>query len=181
VADSTGNFIKRHPRIVGGVGLSVGCVLAAIFVPRSLQNLALGAMIVAFGMLYVWSITTLPPRPLAAPSKALTIRDQLKRNRTLYMRSVVPVAIAWIAAITLYHAPLPKWQEQGLAIGGALVVVLVGSLLVKNGLKCPHCACNFGKERIAKLGRWSMDTRGAEEIWDSCPRCSVSFDEPYNR
>jgi hypothetical protein len=179
VSDSTRNFVGRYPRIVAGSCLFVGGVLAAVFVPRSLQRLVIGTMIVAFGLVYVWTITTLPPRPLAVPGKTLTIRDQLKRNRTLYMRTFVPVALAWVVAVTLFHAPLPKWQEQGLCVGGVLVVAVVGFLLVKNGLKCPRCGSTFGKERIAKLGRWTMDTRGPEELWDACPHCGVSFDEPW--
>jgi rubredoxin len=52
-------------------------------------------------------------------------------------------------------------------------------LFIRNRLCCPRCGTDFRQERFAKLGRWSMDPRGAEELWESCPQCGVSFDEPY--
>ena len=175
--DTTRDYIRRHSKLVGGAGLFLGMVLAALFLPRSLEDVAILVLIVAFAVFYVCAEYPLP-RP-AEVGSSLTIRQQLKRTRTLFLRVLLPVVFLWIAYITLFYNRLPPLQRQALAVGVAVALMFIGSLLMRGSLHCPRCGTNFRQERIAKVGRWSMDARGTEDLWDSCPHCGVSFDETY--
>jgi uncharacterized C2H2 Zn-finger protein len=90
--------------------------------------------------------------------------------------------MAWIATFVLIGTGFPLMQGQALGIGGFAVLFAVMSLIVwlviRSRLRCPRCEADFRAERVAKLGRWSMDTRGMTELWNACPRCGVSFNDP---
>jgi uncharacterized C2H2 Zn-finger protein len=84
---------------------------------------------------------------------------------------------AWVAVVTLFVTDISKIEQQTLAVGGCLTLFLIAWLFVRNKLRCPRCGSDFRKERIAKLGRFSLDTRGAADLWDACPHCGVSFND----
>lgn len=177
--DSNREYIRRHGKLVGSGGMVLGMVLSAIFLPRSFQNVAVVGLVVAFALFYVWAEH--PLSRSAEPGNSLTIRQQLKRTRALSLRILIPVVVLWVGYVTLYCDQLPALRRQALAIGVAVALMYIWLLFMKGSLNCPRCGTNFRQERIAKFGRWSMDARGTEDIWDSCPHCSVSFDEPYSR
>jgi hypothetical protein len=93
-----------------------------------------------------------------------SIREHFKRTNALFVRIMVPIAGAWVAAITLFGTSMTKAHQQVLSIGGGVVVVLVGSLFIRNRLRCPRCGTDFRNERLAKLGRWSFDSRGSADL-----------------
>ena len=64
-----------------------------------------------------------------------------------------------------------------MTIAGLIVLEIV-ELFVKKRIRCPRCGTDFRKERLAKVGRWSLDLRMAADLWDACPHCGVSFNDP---
>jgi hypothetical protein len=173
------DWARRHVRTVAVSFLVVGMLLSAVFLPRSAQNMAVGGLVVAMGAFYAWATTTLPRRPPTEPSPPLTIGDTLKRRRTLLVRIMVPVMIAWTVAVLWYPSTLTKMQKQLVAVGGSVVLFWILWFPLRQNFRCPRCGTDFKMERRAKLGRISFDQRGPEEIWDKCPNCGVSFNEPW--
>jgi hypothetical protein len=177
--NATREYLRRYPRLTGVVFMIVGTVLAAIFLPQSAAGPAMAALIVLFSVYFAWATTVVPKQPnVTAPS--LTIRDHFKRTRGLFVRIGVPVVCAWCVGVELYPSTLTKGQRQAWAIAGGVVLMFAATLFIKDRFKCPRCGTNFKHERWAKLGRWSMDMRNPEEMWDSCPHCGVSFNERYS-
>jgi uncharacterized C2H2 Zn-finger protein len=136
-------------------------------------------LFVAFAAFFTWARTSLPRIAPKGPVRVVTIAEHFKRTRTLSVRIIVPIVALWVVLTDSYPLQLPKGERNALAIGGGAVLGVVGSVFMVRRLRCPRCGTNFKQDRLAKLGRWSFDTRGTEEIWDACPHCGVSFDEPW--
>ncbi len=136
---------------------------------------------VPLSVLLVWNRFPLAPQGRPAATGPLTIRLRLKRSHAILQRTVVCVDALWCIAVTIYFAQLTTLQQYGLAIGGSVVLAAAASFYVAGQLRCPRCGTNFKRARIAEVGRWSADTRAAEERWERCPNCGVSFDEPHCR
>lgn len=182
VKDSTREFVHRHAEVLGFVIFIVAMLIWAVVfvlfkVPKSYGDIGSAVLIVAFVAFFIWGRTPLLKR--TTPGTVLTIREHLRRTNAYSQRIIIPVAAAWIAGVVFYKSGLTKLQEQALSIAGAVVLVLVLYWMVRRRLCCPRCGSDFSKERIAKVGRWSFDTTGTEDLWDACPHCGVSFDEPY--
>jgi type III secretory pathway component EscS len=182
VKDSTREFVHRHAEVLGIVFfLGAMVIWAAVFVllalPKSYGEVGMAVLIVAFAAFFIWGRTPILER--TTPSAVLTIREHLRRTNAYSQRIIVPVAVAWIVGVLFYKSALTKMQEQALSIGGAVVLVLVFSRVIRRRLCCPRCGSDFNKERIAKVGRWSFNLTRPEDLWDACPHCGVSFDAPY--
>jgi uncharacterized C2H2 Zn-finger protein len=182
---TTREFIRRHAEMVSvGVFVSVAVLaafVAVLFHRVNKQGVQLGAAVlcVAFAAFFTWARTSLPRIEPKGPVRVATIKEHFRRTRTLSVRIIVPVVALWAVLADSYPLHLSKSERNTLVIGGGAVLGVVGSLLTVRRLRCPRCGTNFKKERFAKLGRWSFNTRGTEEIWDACPHCGVSFDEPW--
>jgi hypothetical protein len=172
-------YFKRYPRLIGGAVMALALAPIAAFLPQSLHHAAFGALIVLFGVYYAWAVTTVPKRS-TPPTAPLTIRDHFKRTRGLLIRVGVPLAIAWIVGVDLYPSTLTKNEREGWAMGGGAALIIAAVFLIKERFKCPRCRTNFKHERWAQLGRWSTDMRNPEDMWDACPSCGVSFNDPYS-
>lgn len=159
--------------------LAVGAVLSAVFLSASLQNIEFNALIGALAVFLIWKRFPVPPLSVAEQGSPVTIRLQLKRTRAIFQRSLVLVDVLWCVMVTICFAQRTTLWQYGLAIGGSLVLTMTASLFVKGQLRCPRCRTDFKQARIAEVGRWSTDTRGAEERWQRCPQCGVDFDDPY--
>jgi hypothetical protein len=113
---------------------------------------------------------------------ARTIGEYLRRTRAYSWRFFILVAMVWIATVLLMGSGIPLMQRLRPGIGGvavlSAVMFLIVWLVIRSRLRCPRCGADFRQERFAKLGRWSFDTRGTGELWDACPRCGVSFNDP---
>jgi hypothetical protein len=181
----TREFIRRHAAMVSVavfVGLAVlAAFVAALFGRVSKQDVQIGAAVlcVAFAAFFTWARTSLPPIEPKGPIRVPTIAEHFKRTRTFFLRVIVPVVAVWVVLSDLWPPGLSKGERNALAVGGGVVLAVVGSLLMVRSLRCPRCGTSFGRERLAMLGRWSFDTRGTEEIWNACPRCGVRFDTPW--
>lgn len=99
---------------------------------------------VVIGVVVAWRRNALPPsKPSAGGVPTLTIGEHLRRTNAYFVRVAVPLACAWIAAVTLFVPGIPRWEKDALAIGGTVVGFLIGFLLVKNKLRCPRCGVSF--------------------------------------
>jgi hypothetical protein len=185
VKDSTREFFQRNAKPVGVAYIVVIAVITAVAgallkLPNWYMGASVGFAVITFGVFFAWAQSPLSPvRRSSLGRPAPTIREHMKRTRAYFMRITVPIAIAWCVATTFYKGGLTPLQSQGVTIAGGLVIFGIAALFLRGRLNCPRCGSNFSKERIAKVGRWSFDTRGAEDLWDSCPHCGLSFDEPY--
>jgi hypothetical protein len=108
----------------------------------------------------------------------VTVRDLFRRRRTRRHRIVVPLGvvltIAWVIAKP--HQTRLQALEFGLVLAAVLIVILLP--ITKSLFSCPRCGTSFRKYRIGKLGRFSVDARPTEDLWDACPQCGLRFDAP---
>jgi hypothetical protein len=177
--ETTREFIERYRGLIGTLYIIVGVAIAALILPRAYARAALGVLVLAFAVFLVWVLTPLPRRTSSTQAPGPTIREHLKRTRAYLQRIVIPVAAAWWLGVAIYGTGLSNLQQQALGVGGGVILLLLGGLCVRNQLRCPGCGTDFSRERSAQVGRLSFDTRGPEDLWDSCPRCGLSFDAPW--
>lgn len=183
--ETTRAWIRKYAEIIGIGLMLLGGILtafvAALLFPsagKTVMASCVGVLVLVFAVFYAWARFPMPPN-LFSKVSTLTISGQLRRTQAFFQRVMLVVLVAWCVAVTLLVPKLTATQRNGAAIVGSLVLSFVGSLFVRNRLRCPRCGTNFKKERIAKLGRWSMDFRGSTELWEACPHCGVSFNESY--
>ena len=181
----TQEWIRRHALAIGVGFMVVAEVLAGIitvvFFPRSVhQAVAVSLMIVlvVFGTFLAWART--PALTRVQPDAPLTIREHFKRTNVLFQRIFTPIMMAWVAGFILFATGMSKVERNAWTYCGLVAMCVIAFPFLRSRLVCPRCGTNFKQERFAKLGRWSFDRRTAAEIWDCCPRCGVSFDEPYS-
>lgn len=185
--EETRERIRSHAELIGVAFMVVAGLVAAFIASFLFPNVAktvvtAGVVVsmLAFAGFYGWSRFPMAPGNSSITGVPIpTIGEQLKRTHALFQRIMLLVGVAWCVGVTLLVPSLTAAKRNGIAIVGGLVLLLVGWLLVRNWLLCPRCGTDFKKDRIAKLGRWSLDTRGTTELWDACPHCGVSFSEPY--
>jgi hypothetical protein len=108
----------------------------------------------------------------------MTIGEHFKRTRTLKRRLEL---VAFVCSVVLIFAEhrLTALERNVWGIVGAVAIVWATVMLFTRKLRCPRCGTDFKSPRSEKVGRWSRDRRGPEELWDACPACGVSFNEPY--
>jgi hypothetical protein len=185
--EETREWIRSHAELIGVafmvlVGVVAAFIAAFLFpnVGKAVVTAGVAVSLLAFAGFYGWARFPMAPRTSSITGiPTLTIGEQLKRTHALFQRIMLLIGVAWCVGITLLAPNLTAAQRNGFAIVGGLVLAFVGWLLVRNRLLCPRCGTDFKKDRIAKLGRWSLDTRGTTELWDACPHCGVSFNEPH--
>jgi hypothetical protein len=177
--DTTRDFLQRYARPIGVVFVLVGVTVAGLLLPFSYARAVLGLLVVAFAVFFVWVRTPLPRVSSATQAPRPTIREHLKRTRAYLQRITIPVAAAWCVGVAIYATGMSKPEQQALGVGGGAIVLLMGWLFVRNQLRCPRCGTDFVKERAAEVGRLTFDPRAPEDLWDSCPRCGVSFNDPW--
>jgi DNA-directed RNA polymerase subunit RPC12/RpoP len=131
-------------------------------------------------MFVAWVRTPLTrPKPTAGGVPLVTITERFKRTEAYFVRLVVPIVAGWVAVLTLVPLGIPKLQQQALAIGGGVLLLAISALLLRHQYRCPRCGTDFNKERIAKFGRRWMDARCPADLWETCPHCGVSFNDPW--
>jgi hypothetical protein len=180
--------MRRHEQLSAAAlmlpGTIVGLILVFFLASPENRDFAVKVVVAVDAVLAAalvgWLRSPMPRlKPGLTGAPALTIGEHFNRTNAYFVRIMVPLGTAWVAGVVLFVTGIPKMQQNALAIGGGVALGLIGSLFIRNQLRCPRCGTDFRKERIAKLGRWSWDTRGTEELWNACPRCGVSFNDPW--
>jgi len=110
----------------------------------------------------------------------MTIREALKHRRKVFQRVFVTTAMVLLGAWVLTHPRETNGQFLIRSLPVVVVVIIALTPITNRLFSCPRCGSNFRKYRIQKLGRFSLDTTGAEDLWDACPQCGVSFEERYS-
>ena len=184
--EETRDRIRSHAELIGVAFMLVAELVAAFIASFLFPNVAktvvaagVAVSTLAFAGFYGWTRFPIAPGKSSIGIPIPTIGEQLKRTHALFQRIMLLVEVAWCVGVTLLVPNLTAAKRNGIAIVGGSMLFLVGWLLVRNWLLCPRCGTDFKKDRVAELGRWSLDTRGTTELWDACPNCGVSFNEPY--
>jgi hypothetical protein len=181
VKDATREWIIRREKTIGITVLVTVAIVAAVLLPQKYMKFVIAGMCVAIGVFVLWTRGPSAP-PIANPQIGPSIREHLRRAHAWSVRIFVLLLLIWIGtALIIWPSPAERGKFFLAGIAGALVLNCVAMLIGRPYVRCPQCRTDFRKERIAKLGRWSRDPRGAADLWDSCPTCGVSFDAPYPR
>jgi hypothetical protein len=172
------DYIRRRYHGIGIGSLVVGVMLVVLLVPRHTQVYAVGALVVLFGVFYTWAMTSVPRQTGAVSGLSETVGQHFQRMTAISSRITVPIFIGWIFGALNLPMPLTELQRYAVAFGGGWVIMFIGTRAYRS--KCPRCHTDLWKERAAKLGRWSFDKRGVEELWNACPHCGMRFDERWS-
>ncbi|MBS0378999.1 MAG: hypothetical protein JSS29_10980 [Proteobacteria bacterium] len=175
--DSTRELLMRRRIPVAILGGVVIMLIGAIAFPQRYMQYVAGVAVMAIGTFTLWAITA-KSKP-SATQGVPTIRANMARSRLIYTRVVTFALLAWVAFVTLFWFEHDRSRGLLVSAGGGAVIAALGWLFFRSRFLCPQCGTNFRAERVEKLGKGSMDKRGAEVLWDSCPKCGVSFDSPY--
>jgi hypothetical protein len=113
--------------------------------------------------------------------QAVTIREHFQRfvKRVTYI--VVAGALLVFVLIHLQYPHLTRLQNVTIGLLGGLPLAALLIVFFRGRFKCPRCGADFQKLRRAQVGRSATDHRMYWELWDACPNCGVSFNEPYSR
>lgn len=93
---------------------------------------------------------------------------------------MIPLAATLLIYVITVHS---EAMRNYFAIGCPLIAVAVIQTLwvvAKRRRVCPRCGSNFEQlrgELVPEEGKrafWDI-----WDIWDKCPRCGISFDEPW--
>jgi ribosomal protein S27AE len=93
---------------------------------------------------------------------------------------VVASVVLAFALIELLYPGLTKLQSAAISFFSGILLGLLLTVFFRGRFKCPRCSADFRKLRLAQFGRFSTDRRIYWELWDACPNCGVSFDEPFS-
>ena len=109
-----------------------------------------------------------------------TIRQHFERVQKNLTRVIV-VAGAVLVLGLAFQFPHTSLSRSFLhAIGVVLALAIPGLVFTGFMYRCPRCGASFRKLRIKQLG-FRADPRMHWELWNECPRCRLSFDDPWAR
>ena len=109
----------------------------------------------------------------------MSIREHMRRFHQRVTRITVIVGVVTVLLFTWRypHASGTAHYELGAVMGVVIGVVLL--FVFRGRFVCPRCGADFLKLRRKERGRFNFDTRMFWQIWDKCPHCGVSFDDPW--
>jgi hypothetical protein len=114
-------------------------------------------------------------------NQSMTIREyyELSWKRTTYgiFATVIAVEIAYCWChpdMQKQHAVLLAWVLGG--VGAVAHPILFHCFIYR----CPRCHADFMKPKSKWMEPSNRDKRFYWQIWDACPHCHVSFDEPWD-
>lgn len=110
----------------------------------------------------------------------VTIREHFQRFMNSVSYIVVATAVLLVILIEFRYPHLTKLQNVAISLFIGIAFALLLMMFFRGRFKCPRCTADFRKLRRAQLGRFSTGRRMYWEIWDACPNCGVSFDEPFS-
>lgn len=178
---ATLQWLWRHREATGHVLLFIVALAGAILLPKRLGEVAAFCGVLAAAGV-IWART--PLKPLKSPPHE-SIREHCLRVRAWWLRIVVPVLAAWMAAVDLYVTGLTGSDKQMLALGGVVAgAVIAWVVFLKDRLRCPRCGTYLAQQRAARLRLLELFASYTglrrEEGRDACPVCRVSFEEPWS-
>lgn len=91
----------------------------------------------------------------------------------------VVAGIAMVVALWRYPNATKQQSWVFVLVVGAVFGMVIG-IFTRVVYRCPQCQGSFQKLRIKQLGRWPRDMCFIWQLWDACPQCHVSFDEPWD-
>lgn len=109
-----------------------------------------------------------------------TIREHFQRAHRL-KRLVLTACALTLGVLIRWH-----YQRVTRLEADAFMAVLLIPIFIALGLtpvgrcKCPRCGSDLDQLQPEQLGRMKRGTRKPWELWDCCPNCHASFDEPYS-
>jgi hypothetical protein len=89
------------------------------------------------------------------------------------------VALAFaIVGVGMWRYPHTSPFTIGLVMGAVLIgpIILVG----RRVFRCPRCQRGYQQMRKQQPDR-RRDLRMYWEVWEACPNCQLSFDEPWSK
>lgn len=109
-----------------------------------------------------------------------TIRRHFQRRQRAIPWVLAAVGLTSVAALECYRPEVI--HRQAFLVGVMLCVGISPFLIIymRKTYRCPRCGASFfGMHRMEKVGRFNVDMRQFWERWDACPKCGVSFDDPW--
>jgi len=147
---------------------------------KAVVTAGVAVSVLAFTGLYGWARFPLALRKSSiAEIPILTIGERLKRRTCSFRESCC--SLAWHGAWASRSWTEPDSRPGGTALRSSVAwcCSLSDGCSCATGYSTRAAALTSKKGRIAKLGRWSVDICETTELWDACPHCGVSFNEPY--
>jgi len=118
-------------------------------------------------------------RPRVSPNGP-TIREYFQRSHGFKRLLLTVCAVILAVIIKWRHQDLTRIQVDAL-MGVLLLPIFFALGLTPIGrVRCPRCGCDLKQLQSEQLGRMKRGTGKPWEVWESCPKCHVSFDEPYS-
>lgn len=119
------------------------------------------------------------PRPGVSPNGP-TIREYFQRSHGRKRLVLTACAVILAAIIRWRYQDLTRIQADAF-MGALLLPIFIALGLTPIGrVRCPRCGSDLKQLQSEQLGRMKRGTGKPWELWDSCPKCHVSFDEPYS-
>jgi hypothetical protein len=109
----------------------------------------------------------------------MTIREHFELLNKRMKYGGVAIALAIAIPVTFCFPPVTRGQSAllGLALGVPFVAVIyiVGHRIYR----CPRCHRSLRRTRTELEARGPAKGGSYWQLWNDCPHCHVSFDEPY--
>jgi hypothetical protein len=105
----------------------------------------------------------------------MTIREYLRFRHLTAVGFAVALGLAGYIVCFFLEASRPGLNTHPIVTAPLIAVVIVG-IATRWSLPCPRCKANLYKLRLAQFG--AKDRRPVWWVFDKCPNCGVSFDDP---
>jgi hypothetical protein len=116
----------------------------------------------------------------------MTIREHFRRRFNLIKNGLLAATFVMVGVLTWLY---PHHSRLQVFIGGLILAILslpIVSWAFRGRFICPRCGTDLPKLQAAQLrqarrerGWLNVDRQVLWDAWDNCPRCGVSFDDPY--
>lgn len=117
----------------------------------------------------------------------MTIREHFQRVLTRITYFAVGPAIVVVCLLIWRYPHLTRLQNAGIGLLLGLLCVPVLMLAFRRRFLCPRCGTDLGKLNQQEIRRerrergwFSVRMQLVWDRWSACPRCGVSFTEPYS-
>jgi hypothetical protein len=116
----------------------------------------------------------------------MTIREQFQRVYRRIQRWAVGGVIVLACLVTWRYPDLTRLQNLGISVLLGVAILVILALLLRRRFLCPRCGTDLGKLRRQEVrqerrarGWFNVPMRLFWDVWDACPHCKVSLDDPY--